>query len=173
MLCVTNMLLHDIDSPKVMHDNSLTRDVLNYTDDDKFNVVLMNPPYGGSEKNDIKQHFPSDLSSSETADLFMVLIMYRLAQNGRAAVILPDGFLFGADNAKLAIKEKLLREFNLHTIIRLPAVYLLHILALPLIYFSLIMKRPVERKKDSALRRLGSIVLICQKVISTSQRPSL
>ena len=124
MLCVTNMLLHDIDSPKVMHDNSLTRDVLNYTDDDKFNVVLMNPPYGGSEKNDIKQHFPSDLSSSETADLFMVLIMYRLAQNGRAAVILPDGFLFGADNAKLAIKEKLLREFNLHTIIRFARQYI-------------------------------------------------
>ena len=87
MLCVTNMLLHDIDSPKVMHDNSLTKDVLNYTDEDKFDVVLMNPPYGGSEKNDIKQHFPSDLSSSETADLFMVLIMYRLAANGRAAVI--------------------------------------------------------------------------------------
>lgn len=60
------------------------------------------------------------VSSSETADLFMVLIMYRLAANGRAAVILPDGFLFGTDNAKLAIKEKLLREFNLHTIIRLP-----------------------------------------------------
>ena len=120
MLCVTNMLLHDIDSPQVMHDNSLTKDVLNYTDDDKFDVVLMNPPYGGSEKNDIKQHFPSDLSSSETADLFMVLIMYRLAEKGRAAVILPDGFLFGTDNAKLAIKEKLLREFNLHTIIRLP-----------------------------------------------------
>ena len=104
-----------------MHDNSLTKDVLNYTDDDKFDVVLMNPPYGGSEKNDIKQHFPSDLSSSETADLFMVLIMYRLKQNGRAAVILPDGFLFGADNAKLAIKERLLRKFNLHTIIRLPS----------------------------------------------------
>ena len=120
MLCVTNMLLHDIDAPKVMHDNSLTKDVLNYTDDDKCDVVLMNPPYGGSEKNDIKQHFPSDLSSSETADLFMVLIMYRLAEKGRAAVILPDGFLFGTDNAKLAIKEKLLREFNLHTTIRLP-----------------------------------------------------
>ena len=120
MLCVTNMLLHDIDSPRVMHDNSLTKDVLNYTDEDKFDVILMNPPYGGNEKNDIKQHFPSDLSSSETADLFMVLIMYRLAENGRAAVILPDGFLFGTDNAKLAIKEKLLREFNLHTIIRLP-----------------------------------------------------
>lgn len=120
MLCVTNMLLHGIEAPLVLHDNSLNKDVLNYTDEDKFDVVLMNPPYGGSEKNDIKQHFPSDLSSSETADLFMVLIMYRLRKSGRAAVILPDGFLFGADNAKLAIKEKLLREFNLHTIIRLP-----------------------------------------------------
>ena len=120
MLCVTNMLLHDIDSPQVNHGNSLTKDVLNYTDDDKFDVILMNPPYGGNEKNDVKRHFPSDLSSSETADLFMVVIQYRLARQGRAAVILPDGFLFGTDNAKQAIKEKLLREFNLHTIIRLP-----------------------------------------------------
>lgn len=77
MLCVTNMLLHDIEAPRILHDNSLSKDVLNYTDEDKFNVILMNPPYGGNEKNDIKQHFPSDLSSSETADLFMVLIMYR------------------------------------------------------------------------------------------------
>ena len=120
MLCVTNLLLHDIESPRLLHDNSLTKDALNYTDDDRFDVVLMNPPYGGNEKNEVKRHFPSDLSSSETADLFMVVIMYRLARGGRAAVILPDGFLFGADNAKLAIKEKLLREFNLHTIIRLP-----------------------------------------------------
>ena len=97
ILCVTNLLLHDIDSPMVYHDNSLTKDVLNYTEDEKFDVILMNPPYGGSEKNEIKQHFPSDLSSSETADLFMVLIMYRLKKGGRAAVILPDGFLFGAD----------------------------------------------------------------------------
>ena len=90
--------------PKVYHGNSLTKDVLNYTDKDKFNVILMNPPYGGNEKNDVKRHFPSDLASSETADLFMVVIQYRLAKDGRAAVILPDGFLFGADNAKLAIK---------------------------------------------------------------------
>ena len=80
MLCVTNMLLHDIEMPHVYHDNSLAKDVLNYTDDDKFDVILMNPPYGGNEKQDIKRHFPSDLSSSETADLFMVVIMYRLAQ---------------------------------------------------------------------------------------------
>ncbi len=121
MLCITNMLLHDIDVPKVFHDNSLTRDLLDYTADDCFDVVLMNPPYGGNEKNDVKNHFPSDLASSETADLFMAVIMYRLKENGRAAVILPDGFLFGTDNAKINIKKKLLGEFNLHTVIRMPS----------------------------------------------------
>lgn len=120
MLCITNMLLHGIDVPKIYHDNSLLRDVLDYTEDDQFEVILMNPPYGGNEKNEVKNHFPSDLASSETADLFMSVIMYRLKKNGRAAVILPDGFLFGTDNAKVAIKEKLLSEFNLHTIIRMP-----------------------------------------------------
>ncbi len=120
ILCVTNMLLHGIDTPHIEHGNSLIKDVLNYTNDDSFNVILMNPPYGGNEKDDIKSHFPSDMQSSETADLFMVLIMYRLKERGRAAVILPDGFLFGNDNAKLAIKTKLLKDFNLHTIIRLP-----------------------------------------------------
>ena len=120
MLCVTNLLLHGIDNPMVYHSNSLTNNVLNFTEDDAFDVILMNPPYGGSEKVGIKQNFPSDMRSSETADLFMVLIMYRLKRDGRAAVIVPDGFLFGVDNAKLAIKTKLLREFNLHTIIRLP-----------------------------------------------------
>ena len=120
MLCVTNLLLHDIDTPRIYHDNSLLKDVLDYTEDDQFDVILMNPPYGGSEKNEVKNHFPSDLASSETADLFMSVIMYRLKQNGRAAVILPDGFLFGTDNAKVAIKKKLLNEFNLHTVIRMP-----------------------------------------------------
>ena len=120
MLCITNMLLHGIDVPKIYHDNSLLRDVLDYTEDDQFEVILMNPPYGGNEKNEVKNHFPSDLASSETADLFMSVIMYRLKKNGRAAVILPDGFLFGTDNAKVAIKKKLFSEFNLHTIIRMP-----------------------------------------------------
>lgn len=119
-LCITNMLLHDIDVPRIYHDNSLTKDVLNYTEDDQFDVILMNPPYGGHEKTEVKNHFPSDLASSETADLFMSVIMYRLKENGRAAVILPDGFLFGTDNAKVAIKKKLLSEFNLHTVIRMP-----------------------------------------------------
>lgn len=120
MLCITNMLLHDLDVPQVFHGNSLLRDVLDYTVEDQFDVILMNPPYGGSEKADVKNHFPSDLASSETADLFMSVIMYRLKKNGRAAVILPDGFLFGTDNAKVNIKKKLLSEFNLHTIVRMP-----------------------------------------------------
>ena len=120
MLCITNMLLHGIDIPNIYHDNSLLKDVLDYTEADQFEVILMNPPYGGNEKNDVKNHFPSDLASSETADLFMSVIMYRLKENGRAAVILPDGFLFGTDNAKVSIKKKLLSEFNLHTVIRMP-----------------------------------------------------
>ncbi|MBQ9933222.1 MAG: SAM-dependent DNA methyltransferase [Ruminiclostridium sp.] len=120
MLCITNMLLHDLDVPQVFHDNALVRDVLDYTEDDQFDVILMNPPYGGSEKADVKNHFPDDLASSETADLFMAVIMYRLKKNGRAAVILPDGFLFGTDNAKVNLKTKLLKEFNLHTVIRMP-----------------------------------------------------
>lgn len=120
MLCITNLLLHGLDIPRVYHDNTLLRDVLDYTVDDQFDVILMNPPYGGSEKADVKNHFPADLASSETADLFMAVIMYRLKKNGRAAVILPDGFLFGTDNAKVNLKKKLLSEFNLHTIVRMP-----------------------------------------------------
>ena len=83
-------------------------------------MCIRDSPYGGHEKTEVKNHFPADLARSETADLFMSVIMYRLKPNGRAAVILPDGFLFGTDNAKIAIKEKLLSEFNLHTIIRRP-----------------------------------------------------
>lgn len=120
MLCITNLLLHGLDIPRVFHDNTLLKDVLDYTEDDRVDVILMNPPYGGSEKADVKNHFPDDLASSETADLFMSVIMYRLKKNGRAAVILPDGFLFGVDNTKIALKKKLLSEFNLHTVIRLP-----------------------------------------------------
>ena len=121
MLCITNMLLHDLDVPQIYHDNSLLRDVLDYTETDQFDVVLMNPPYGGNEKADVKNHFPTDLASSETADLFMSVIMYRFKKNGRAAIILPDGFLFGTDNAKVNIKKKLFSEFNLHTVIRMPS----------------------------------------------------
>ena len=120
LLCVTNMLLHDIEVPNIYHMNSLKHNLLDYTDDDKFDVILMNPPYGGHEDKSIQGFFPDDLASSETADLFMSVILYRLKKNGRAAVVVPDGFLFGLDNAKVNIKKKLIGEFNLHTVIRLP-----------------------------------------------------
>lgn len=120
LLCITNMLIHDVDEPMVYHDNTLEKNVRDYTEKDKFDIILMNPPYGGSEKDAVKNNFPSELRSSETADLFMNVIMYRLKKNGRCAVIIPDGFLFGEDNAKVNIKTKLLNEFNLHTVIRMP-----------------------------------------------------
>lgn len=121
LLCVTNMLLHDIEVPNIYHMNSLKHNLLDYTDADKFDVILMNPPYGGHEDKSIQGFFPDDLASSETADLFMSVILYRLKKNGRAAVVVPDGFMFGLDNAKVNIKKKLIGEFNLHTVVRLPS----------------------------------------------------
>ena len=120
LLATTNMILHDMDSPRIDHDNSLGKSVRDYKESDRFDVIIMNPPYGGVEESSIQNNFPVELRTSETADLFMALIIYRLKQNGRCGVILPDGFLFGTDNAKVAIKKKLLEECNLHTIIRLP-----------------------------------------------------
>ena len=120
LLCTTNMLLHDINEPQIIRGNSLEKNVRDYEDDDRFDIILMNPPYGGTEKKSVQQNFPSELRNSETADLFMVEILYRLKQNGKVGIVLPDGFLFGTDNTKIAIKKKLLEECNLHTIIRLP-----------------------------------------------------
>lgn len=120
LLCTTNMLLHDINEPQIIRGNSLEKNVRDYEDNDKFDVILMNPPYGGTEKKSVQQNFPTELRDSETADLFMVEILYRLKQNGRVGIVLPDGFLFGTDNTKVAIKKKLMEECDLHTIIRLP-----------------------------------------------------
>lgn len=120
MLCVTNMLIHDIDDPNILHGNALEMDYKDMRKMEPFDVILMNPPYGGSEKDSVKSNFPTELRSSETADLFMNVIMYRLKKNGRCAVIIPDGFLFGTDNGKFNIKKKLFGEFNLHTVVRMP-----------------------------------------------------
>ena len=120
ILCITNLILHDIDIPDIEHDNALGEDYKDLRKKEKFDIILMNPPYGGNEKESIKQNFPSGFRSSETADLFMNVIMYRLKENGRCGVIIPDGFLFGNDNIKANIKKKLFSEFNLHTVVRLP-----------------------------------------------------
>lgn len=120
LLSITNLLLHDIEAPNIRNCDSLGTNVSDFKESDKVDVIGMNPPYGGSTEESVKSNFPMQYRSSETADLFIALIMYRLKAGGRAGVIIPDGFLFGTDGAKKAIKENLLRKFNLHTIIRLP-----------------------------------------------------
>ena len=121
MLAMTNLILHDIDEPGIKRGNSLADNVREVSDKNKVDVFAMNPPYGGVEGPGIQANFPSDMQTKETADLFIAMIMYHLKKNGRAGVILPDGFLFGTDGAKVNIKKKLLKEFNLHTIVRLPS----------------------------------------------------
>ncbi len=120
LLCTTNMLLHDVNEPNIIRGNSLEKNVRDYEEEDRFDIILMNPPYGGTEKKSVQQNFPTELRDSETADLFIVEILYRLKENGKVGIVLPDGFLFGNDNTKVAIKKKLMEECNLHTIIRLP-----------------------------------------------------
>ena len=119
LLCVTNLILNGLDEPNVRRGNALTTNIQEYGEKDKFDVILMNPPYGGTEKTEIQMNFPEQFRSSETADLFMALIAYRLKKDGRAAVIIPNGFLFGS-GAKTEIKKLLFSRFNVHTIVRLP-----------------------------------------------------
>ena len=120
LLCTTNMLLHGIDVPsQIRHDNTLARPLTSYGPRDRVDVVLTNPPFGGMEEDGIESNFPKKWQTRETADLFLVLIMKLLKPGGRAAVVLPDGTLFG-EGVKTRIKEELLRECNLHTLVRLP-----------------------------------------------------
>lgn len=120
LLCVTNMMLHGIDVPvQIRHDNTLARPLKDYTIRDRVDVIVTNPPFGGMEEDGIEGNFPSMYQTRETADLFLVLIMHLLKDGGRAAIVLPDGTLFG-EGVKSRIKEKLLTECNLHTIVRLP-----------------------------------------------------
>ncbi|MGD0797746.1 MAG: class I SAM-dependent DNA methyltransferase [Acidobacteriaceae bacterium] len=121
MLCVTNMLLHGIENPSfVRHDNTLARPYISYTASDRVDIVLTNPPFGGREEDGIESNFPKHFQTRETADLFLALIIRLLRPGGRAAVVLPDGSLFGDTGIKKALKEHLLQECNLHTIVRLP-----------------------------------------------------
>lgn len=120
MLCVTNMLLHGIEDPSfVRHDNTLARPYISYTQSDRVDIVLTNPPFGGREEDGIESNFPQHFRTKETADLFLALIVRLLKPGGRAAVVLPDGTMFG-EGVKTRLKEHLLEECNLHTVVRLP-----------------------------------------------------
>jgi len=120
MLCTTNMLLHGIENPSfVRHDNTLARPYISYTQSDRVDIVLTNPPFGGREEDGIESNFPKHFQTRETADLFLALIIRILKPGGRAAVVLPDGTLFG-EGVKTRLKEHLMEECNLHTVVRLP-----------------------------------------------------
>ena len=120
MLCVTNMLLHGVEDPSfVRHDNTLARPYIGWQQKDRVDIVLTNPPFGGKEEDGIESNFPQHFRTKETADLFLALIVRLLKPGGRAAVVLPDGSLFG-EGVKTRLKEHLLEECSLHTIVRLP-----------------------------------------------------
>lgn len=119
MLANTNLILHDITTPNIRFGDSLERPLTEYTRKDRVDVILANPPFGGVVSNNNENNFPQTFRTRETADLFLILIVHLLKENGRAAIVLPDGSLSG-DGVKQRIRQKLLDECNLHTIVRLP-----------------------------------------------------
>ncbi|SHM51920.1 class I SAM-dependent DNA methyltransferase [Flavobacterium saccharophilum] len=119
LLCTTNLILHGIEKPAINKGNLLSLPYNNWEAKNQVNIILSNPPFGGQEEDGTEKNFPEEFRTKETADLFLALIIKTLTKNGRAAVVLPDNFLFG-EGVKMRIKEELLTKCNLHTIIRLP-----------------------------------------------------
>ena len=120
LLAVTSLILHGIETPdRIKHDNALARPLISWSPKERVDVIIANPPFGGMEEDGIETNFPQAFRTRETADLFLTLFIHLLKPRGRAAVVLPDGFLFG-EGMKTRLKEKLLAECNLHTIVRLP-----------------------------------------------------
>jgi type I restriction enzyme M protein len=120
VLCMTNLMLHGIDVPSnVSHDNTLARPLRDWGPKERVDVIVTNPPFGGMEEDGIEANYPAEFRTRETADLFLVLLMKLLKPGGRAGLVLPDGTLFG-EGVKTRIKEALLTDCNLHTIVRLP-----------------------------------------------------
>lgn len=120
VLCATNMMVHGIEVPSnIINDNTLAKPLRDYGKSDQVDVIITNPPFGGIEEDGIENNFPAEYRTKETADLFLLLVMELLTDGGRAAIVLPDGTLFG-EGVKTKIKKKMLEECNLHTIVRLP-----------------------------------------------------
>lgn len=119
MLATTNLILHGIEIPSIQHDNLLGKSWSEWTNKNRYDVVVTNPPFGGMEEDGVENNFPVGFRTRETANLFMALIIHMMKDGGRAGVVLPDGFLFG-EGVSTRIKENLLEKCNLHTIVRLP-----------------------------------------------------
>ncbi|WP_449436532.1 HsdM family class I SAM-dependent methyltransferase [Pedobacter steynii] len=119
LLATTNLILHDIELPNITYRDSLDQPLSEYKEKDRVNVILANPPFGGIVANNNENNFPQNFRTKESADLFLILMIHLLKQNGRAGIVLPDGSLTG-EGVKQRVRQKLLEECSLHTIIRLP-----------------------------------------------------
>jgi type I restriction enzyme M protein len=119
LLATTNLILHDIEIPNIKFGDALDQPLSNFTEKHRVNVILANPPFGGIVANNNESNFPQTYRTKESADLFLILMIHLLKQGGRAGIVLPDGSLTG-DGVKQRVRQKLLEECNLHTIIRLP-----------------------------------------------------
>lgn len=119
LLATTNLILHDIEVPNIRFGDALDQPLSSFTEKDRVDVILANPPFGGIVANNNEKNFPQSYRTKESADLFLILIIHLLKQGGRAGIVLPDGSLTG-EGIKQRVREKLLKDCNLHTIIRLP-----------------------------------------------------
>ena len=119
LLATTNLILHDIEVPNITFRDSLDQPLSNFTEKHRVDVILANPPFGGIVANGNESNFPQTFRTKESADLFLILMIHLLKNGGRAGIVLPDGSLTG-DGIKQRVREKLLKDCNLHTIIRLP-----------------------------------------------------
>lgn len=119
LLATTNLILHDIEIPNIKFGDALDKPLDDFTEKDRVNVILANPPFGGIVANGYESNFPATFKTKESADLFLILMIHLLKNGGRAGIVLPDGSLTG-DGVKQRVRQKLLEDCNLHTIIRLP-----------------------------------------------------
>ena len=119
MLCVTNLILHDIEVPNIDYTDSLNREYTSILQKDRVDVILANPPFGASVTDGVETNFPQNFRTTESADLFLILMIRYLKDGGRAGIVLPDGSFTG-DGVKQRIRQNLLETCNLHTIVRLP-----------------------------------------------------
>ena len=114
-----NMILHGIESPNLFRGNTLTQNIRDIQEKDRYDIILANPPFGGKEKSQIQQNFP--IQSNATELLFLQHFMKTLKSGGKAAIVVPEGVLFQTNSAFKQVKQELLENFNLHTILSLPA----------------------------------------------------
>ncbi|MFN7897806.1 MAG: N-6 DNA methylase [Cyanobacteriota bacterium] len=118
VIAIMNMILHGIEAPKVLHTNTLTENLSDVQERDRFDVILANPPFGGSERKEVQQNF--EIRSGETAFLFLQHFIRLLRAGGRAGVVIKNTFLSNTDNASVALRRKLLTDCNLHTVLDCP-----------------------------------------------------